>query len=336
MKDAAIASLDTGVRVLAEPDDGVEPVLALIRAAERAVFVKQFTLSHPAILDALIAGSRAGRDVRVMLNPHRSAGDRANDATYARLEQEGVRVAWSNPAFRVTHEKSMVFDAHTALIATFNAAEKYFSETRDYGLVIEDPREVGQIRDGFIADWDRTQFHPDDDSALLWSNWNARIAMSRFLDTAQERIEIQHPKFVDATILERIVQARVRGVEVRVLCGGRHGISAWDVLDTFASLRILQRFGAHVRKQRTLRLHGKLILVDRRHALVGSMNIDRSAFDERRELGIVTTDHAAVAQLRSVFKADWEKAHHYDAPDPLAGAEHTEDDFPYDPDFLHE
>ena len=84
---------------------------------------------------------------------------------------------------------------------------------------------------------------------------------------------------------------------MRVLCGGRHGISEWDVLDTFASLRVLSQFGVKVRKQKNLRLHAKLLIADGQSALVGSMNIDRSAFDVRRELGAVVAGKAAVRLL---------------------------------------
>ncbi|TKB29463.1 MAG: cardiolipin synthase, partial [Mesorhizobium sp.] len=88
-------------------------------------------------------------------------------------------------------------------------------------------------------------------------------------------------------VTERIAAAAKRGVHVRVLCGGKHGISDWDILDTFSSLRLLQYLDVKVHKQKNLRLHAKLILVDGKHALVGSMNIDRSAFDLRRELGVI-------------------------------------------------
>ena len=74
------------------------------------------------------------------------------------------------------------------------------------------------------------------------------------------------------------------------MCGGKHGISEWDILDTFSSLRTLRRFGVKVRKQKNLRVHAKLLIVDGERALVGSMNIDRSAFDLRRELGIIIDD----------------------------------------------
>ena len=329
-------TLDSGTRILVQPDDGVLPLLQLISDAQHSVYVKQFTFTHAQLLHAVIAAHRAGRDVRVMLNPHRSSGDRANDAPFAELQAAGVKVEWANPAFAVTHEKSMVIDDRLALVATFNFAEKYLTETRDYGLVTDQPVEVAQIRDCFIADWERKPFHPRPGSALLWSNQNSRGMMSAFIDSARHTLDIQHPKFVDATILERIVQARARGVRVRLLCGGKHGISSWDVLDTFASLRVLGHMDVKVRKQKNYRLHAKLIIVDDKAALIGSMNIDRSAFDLRRELGAVVTAKAAVQLLSKVFEADWDLSHHYDAPDPLLSLEHVEDDFPHDPAFEHE
>jgi cardiolipin synthase A/B len=115
---------------------------------------------------------------------------------------------------------------------------------------------------------------------------------------------------------------------VHVLCGGKHGISEWDILDTFALLRTLNRFGVKVHKQKNLRVHAKLIVVDNQHALVGSMNIDRSAFDLRRELGIMTDDPTIVGRPKEVFDSDWDLSHHYEAPDPLDPPQHHEDDFP--------
>jgi len=153
---------------------------------------------------------------------------------------------------------------------------------------------------------------------------------------ATTRLDIQHPKYVDAVIMERIAAAADRGVKVRILCGGKHGISEWDILDTFASLRTLKRFGVKVHKQKNLRVHAKLIVVDDRQALVGSMNIDRSAFDLRRELGIMISDQPTVERLTEVFDQDWDTSHHYDAPDPMDPSQHHEDDFPHDPELLHE
>ncbi|WP_029369692.1 phospholipase D-like domain-containing protein [Mycobacterium sp. UM_WWY] len=328
--------LPVSPRVIVQPDDGVQPVLDFISSAQSSLLIKQFTFTEPSLVAAVIDRHRAGVAVRVMLNPQRSGGDRANDETYEQLSAAGVNVQWSNPTFYVTHEKSIVVDEQAALVATFNLCEKYFSLTRDYGVVTTDSVQVAQIIEVFNADWSHAEWEPTVYRGLLWSNSNSRYHMAKFIDTAEHRLRIQHPKYVDAVILDHIAAAVGRGVNVHVLCGGRHGISDWDILDTFASLRTLRRFGVKVRKQKNLRVHAKLVIVDDRQALVGSMNIDRSAFDLRRELGITVEDPAAVGQLSQVFDADWETSHHYEPPDPLDPSQHHEDDFPHDPDLLHE
>jgi len=323
-------------RLIVEPDDGLDPVREFIHSAQNSLLIKQFTFTEPSLIAAVIDRKNAGVDVRVMLNAARSGGDRANDETFEQLQNAGVAVKWSSSKFYVTHEKSIVVDEKAALVATFNLMEKYFTLTRDYGIITDNPYHVAQIVEVFNADWDERDWDCSAYEGLLWSNSNSRYHMAQFIDTATERLDVQHPKYVDAVILERMAAAADRGVKVHVLCGGKHGISEWDILDTFASLRTLKRMGVKVHKQKNLRVHAKLIVVDSSRALVGSMNIDRSAFDLRRELGIMTDDPVIVGRLKEVFDSDWETSHHYEAPDPLDTSQHHEDDFPHDHDLMHE
>ncbi len=318
------------------PDDGATAVVELIDTAQGELRLKQFKLQSQDILDALLRAHRRGVLVRVMLNPHTSGGDRWNDATYAQLQDWGIAAAWTSEAFPVTHEKSLVIDQEAALIASFNLSDKYFTQTRDYGVVSRDPAVVAQVIAGFEADWRREEFHPDLAVGLVWSNRHSRGQLARIVDMARSSLWIQHPKFVDAVILERIIAARERGVKVRFLCGGKHGISDWDIYDTFSSLRIMERFGVKVRRQKHLKLHAKLVLVDDHYAQTGSMNIDRSAFDLRRELGIESDAPEVVKRLRRTFEADWDQASDYHAPDPLDPALHEAGELPPDPHFVHD
>ena len=323
--------------LIVQPDHGVTPVREFIRSAQQSLLIKQFTFTDPSLIQAVIERKNSGVAVQVMLNSKRSGGDRANDEAFETLQKSGINVRWANPKFYVTHEKSIVIDNRVALIATFNLSEKYFTLTRDYGVIVFDPANVEQIAAGFEADWEQRDWIPSAESGLLWSNHNSRLLMSNFIDKAQSRLDVQHPKLVDTTILEHLVSASQRGVHIRVLCGGKHGISDWDILDSFSSWRILHYSGVKVHKQKNLRLHAKLLLADRKYALVGSMNIDRSAFDLRRELGITIQDPAIVTRLEQVFEHDWFLSHHYKAPDPLdPESHHHETDFPHDPDLMHE
>jgi cardiolipin synthase A/B len=323
-------------RLIVEPDDGVDPVREFIETAQRSLLIKQFTFTEESLIQAVLDRKKAGVDVKVMLNSKRSGGDRANDETFETLSAAGVDIRWANPKFYVTHEKSIVVDESAALVATFNLCTKYFTLTRDYGVITHDPLRVKQITEVFTADWEQEDWTPTNDAGLLWSNSNSRKTMAHFIDTATKQLDVQHPKYVDAVILDHIAAASDRGVHVRVLCGGKHGISEWDILDTFASLRTLKRFGVKVHKQKNLRVHAKLLIVDRTHVLVGSMNIDRSAFDLRRELGITVNNPDVVGRLLETFDNDWDTSHHYNPPDPLDPSQHHEDDFPHDHELMHE
>ncbi len=323
-------------QLLVMPDDGAVAVVALIDAAQETLRLKQFKLQSETIEQALIRAQQRGVRVRVMLNPHTSGGDRWNDEAHARLGACGIEVAWTSEAFPVTHEKSLVVDSTCVLISTFNLSDKYFTDTRDYGIVSYAVPVVEEVIAGFEADWNRGFFHPDLTVGLVWSSAHSRGQMARIIDMAAESLWIQHPKFVDAVILERIISARERGVKVRLLCGGKHGISDWDIYDTFSSLRVMERFGVKVRRQKHLKLHAKLLLVDGAYAQTGSMNIDRSAFDLRRELGIESDAPEVVARLRSTFQADWDAARKYHAPDPLDPSLHEAGELPPDPHFIHD
>lgn len=331
-----VTSLGHHQRLLVMPDDGAEAVVALIDQASNELRLKQFKLQSEAIEAALLRAKERGVRVRVMLNPHTSGGDRWNDEAYGRLQGWGMEVAWTSESFPVTHEKSIVIDNNAALIATFNLSDKYFTETRDYGVVTYAQAAVDQVIAGFEADWQRSFFAPDLTVGLVWSSAHSRGQMARIMDSAERTLWVQHPKFVDAVILERLIAARERGVKVRVLCGGKHGISDWDIYDTFSSLRVLERFGVKVRRQKHLKLHAKLIIVDGRAAQIGSMNIDRSAFDLRRELGIETDAPEVVARCVELFSYDWQQAAKYHAPDPLDPTLHEEGELPPDPHFIHD
>ena len=90
-----------------------------------------------------------------MLNPARRSGEEDNEATRKKLAKAGVDVKDSNPAFDLTHEKSMVVDDAIAFVKSLNWATKNLTETRDYAVVTDHRHEVEEIVECFEADWHR-------------------------------------------------------------------------------------------------------------------------------------------------------------------------------------
>src|SRR5215470_10233108 len=164
------------------PDESARPILDAIAAAKKSLRIKMFVFSDPDLIKAVIAAHDRGVKVRVMLNSARRSGEDDNKASRKALEKAGIEVNDSNPAFGVTHEKSMVVDDATALVKSLNWATENLTETRDYAVVTNHAHEVEEIVRCFEADWHRKKFEPSPESHLIWCNGPGRERIARFID----------------------------------------------------------------------------------------------------------------------------------------------------------
>jgi cardiolipin synthase A/B len=118
-------------------------------------------------------------------------------------------------------------------------------------------------------------------------------------------------------MLTRILEVMRRGVEVRILCGGKHGLHQPDLMYSFALWRLIHQAGAKVHKQKNLRSHAKLVIVDGRRAILGSQNFDQPAFDLRREVSAIVHSDSILERLVNIFAFDWAASQKYEPPDPM-------------------
>ncbi|MCM8596194.1 phospholipase D-like domain-containing protein [Accumulibacter sp.] len=297
------------------PDDTGRPIIEAIAAARESLRIKMFLFSDPDLLAAVIGARQRGVDVRVMLNPARRSGEVENQGSRQALEDAGVSVEDSNPAFAVTHEKSLVIDGETAFVHSLNWETKNLTETRDYAVVTSHRHEVDEIVTCFDADWTREKFDPGEDSHLIWCNINGRNRVARFIDSANESLFLQNERYQDEVIIERLVRATRRGVRVHVLARPMHFLKAGKLVEGVEGLRILEDLGAKVHKLRGLKLHAKMMLADGQRAIIGSINLAPGSFDDRRELAIEVHDEAVVGRLRQVADRDWENSRPLDLSD---------------------
>ncbi len=301
--------------LLVFPDSGVQPMVDAIVAATKSLRVKMFIFSDPQLLDAVIAVHARGIDVRVMLNPARRSGEAENEESRKKLVAAGVSVQDSNPAFELTHEKSMVIDDDEAWIMSLNWETRNVSETRDYAVVTRHPDEVGEVAECFDADWNRSTFTPHEGSPLIWCNTNGRERFAHFIDRAQHTLWLQNERYQDAVIIERVVRAARRGVKVRLIARPPHTLKAEKLIEGVGGLRIMSDVGGKVHKLKGMRLHGKMMLADGERAIVGSVNLAPGSFDARRELAIEVDDPHVVGPLEKVAKHDWDHSDPLDLTD---------------------
>jgi cardiolipin synthase len=296
------------------PDDSSKPILTAINGAAKSLQVKMFVFSDPALLKAVLAARSRGVKVQVMLNPARRTGETDNDQTRDMLVRGGVEVCDGNPAFELTHEKSMVVDEVSAFVKSFNWATKNLTETRDYAVVTSHKHEVCEIRDCFEADWHRQAFKPADSSHLVWCP-GGRARIAAFIDNARHTLFVQNERYQDTVILERLVRASVRGVKIHVLARPPHTLKEDKLVEGVGGLRILDDVGIKVHKLKDLKLHAKMLLADGVSAMVGSINLAPGSFDARRELAIEVHEDGLVEHLNKVADHDWRHSHALDLSD---------------------
>jgi cardiolipin synthase len=297
------------------PDDSAQPILDAINGATKSLRVKMFVFSDPALLKAVIEAQHRGVKVRVMLNPARRSGEAENEESRKTLSKAGVEVLDSNPAFDLTHEKSMVVDDRTAFVKSLNWETKNLTETRDYAVVTDHGHEVNEIIDCFEADWHRKSFDPGEHAHLIWCCGNGRNKIAEFIDQSKHTLFLQNERYQDSIIIERLVRAKERGVKVHVMARPPHTLKQEKLVEGVGGLRIMDDVGIKVHKLKHLKLHAKMLFSDGVRAIVGSINLAPGSFDSRRELAIEVRDDDVIGRLHKVVHHDWENSHPLDLTD---------------------
>jgi cardiolipin synthase len=297
------------------PDDTAKPIVAAIDGASRTLHVKMFVFSDPALREAVVGAKRRGVKVRVMLNPVRRDGEHDNETTRKVLERADIDVKDANPAFDLTHEKSMVIDDKTAFVESLNWATKNLTETRDYAVITTRRHDVTEMLECFEADWHRHAFEPREKSHLVWCPTHGRERMCRFIDQARHTLFLQNERFQDMVIIECLIRAVRRDVSVHIMARPPHTLRREKLVEGVGGLRIMDDTGIKIHKLKHPRLHGKMLLADRVAAIVGSINIAPGSFDERRELAIEVRDDDIVDRLYNVARHDWAHSHPMDLSD---------------------
>jgi phosphatidylserine/phosphatidylglycerophosphate/cardiolipin synthase-like enzyme len=313
--------------IIVLPDDSAKPILNAIADAKKSIRIKMFVFSDPSLLQAVIDAKNRGVDVRVMLNPARRDGKEENAPCRQSLTAAGIKVIDSNPAFDMTHEKSMVIDDATAFVQSLNWETENLTTTRDYAVATQHKHEVDEIAQCFDADWNRDKFDAGDKSHLVWCTGNGRQRLGKLIDSATHSLWLQNERYQDPVIIEHLIRAHSRGVKVHIMARPPHKLKKDKLIEGVSGLRALQDIGAKIHKLQHIKLHAKLILADNARAIVGSINLAPGSFDSRRELAIEVDDPEIIERIHKTLKEDWANSHPLDLTDKGLFAELKE----YDP-----
>lgn len=124
------------------------------------------------------------------------------------------------------------------------------------------------------------------------------------MSSARESIDVEVYVFTHYSLADALIDAKERGVMVRVILEPRLDSSANQRLFEYLSANGVDVRWASLTFSRT---HSKLMIIDGKKVLVGSINFSRSALTTNREAAVVFTG-SGVAAFRDVFESDWNAA----------------------------
>jgi cardiolipin synthase A/B len=253
------------------------------------------------------------------------------------LEAGPCQLAWYNPFNwrrlnrynHRTHRKSLIIDGRLAFTGGAGIADHWRGdarnpcEWRDLQIRVEGPA-VAPLQTGFSQNWLQTTgelisgplYYPCCDPAgplalqTIMSSpeigaSTVRIMYYLSIICARRSILIANPYFVpDAAARDALIEAKRRGVAVRVMVAARHNDN-W--LARQNSVRVYGRLleaGIEILEYNRTMLHLKTMVVDGRWFTIGTTNFDNRSFAHNEENNTCGYDAALAAQLHEMFEQD--------------------------------
>jgi cardiolipin synthase len=274
------------VKLIIQPADGVDPILAAIASAKRSIEIAIFRFDRKDVEKALKAAAGKGVNVTALIASGNRGGEERLRSLELRFLDAGITVSRSASDLVRYHDKYILIDRKTLYVLSFNFTHLDIDHSRGFGIETGDATWVREACRLFRADSCRTKYTSKAETFVV-SPTNSRKVLGQFLRRAKRQLLIYDPNISDKEML-KILNERVKaGVEVKVI-GKAAGKATCDV-----------------QKIRGKRLHTRTIIRDRHQAFIGSQSLRTLELDSRRELGLIIRDAKVVKKLIDTFESDW-------------------------------
>lgn len=263
-------------RIVISPSERRDAVVGAIAVAERELRMAIFRCDDLAVLDALADAMKRGVRLRLLLTSRAKGWRKKLGALLRLLENMGAEVrSYADPIVKY-HAKYLVADNRVALVTSLNFTQKCFEQTCDFVLVSRDRTIVSGLTRLFDADWQSPSagLSAKLGPRLIVGPEEARDQMTALLANAKRSVRIIDHKLTDPALLTLLKRRRKDGITVDV------------------------KGAAEVAP---LRAHGKLVVVDDRTAIIGSMALSALSLGFRREVAVTIQDPKIVRELNAYY-----------------------------------
>jgi len=269
----------------------------LIDSAQQTLDVQMYLFTVDELAQRIIAAQQRGVAVRVILDVDHPG----NDGTRSTLLAAGVPTRNSPTIYSFSHAKYLVIDRQVAVIMSMNFNYDAMDSERNYGMVDRDPEDVTDVAAIFDMDWAAGGGEapvPADlgCTRLVVSPNNSKQRVLELINGAKSKLDVEALYVSEDSVRNAIVDAKQRGVTVRVILEGS--------MDSAGSTGFFKAAGIPVHDAAGFFLHAKLIVADG-VAFVGSENYSQTSLTKNREVGALVFEPAPAQLIQTQFDSDF-------------------------------
>lgn len=278
-----------------------------INAAQNSIHIAAFEFDLTLVAEALIAARQREVDVRWVTDDEYGleADEEPDRGQFAMLQDAGVEVR-ADDRSALMHNKFVVFDYQTVWTGSTNLTNNAIFKQDNNALVIHSPVVAAMYEKEFQEMWDG-QFGPRSPSQLaeqhavvndsaIWviftpENGALEQAIIPTVNAAQLEVRFLAFSFTDYPLANAMIQRAQNGVSVA-------GVFEQVGSDTDAAeFDTLYCAGVAVRRDTNPSfMHNKVIIIDRRYVITGSLNYSTNA-EESNDENVIMLDNPEIARL---------------------------------------
>ena len=319
-------------------EDQFEDMLAVLKQAERFIFLEYFVIEEgymwDSILEILTQKVEQGVDVRVIYDDM-ACQPRLPSAYSKRLAKLGIKCLAFNPFIPVVslvmnnrdHRKMMIIDGHTAFTGGINLADEYinhivrFGHWKDTGVMLQGEA-VWNFTVMFLEVWNAFFFDDEDYSAFCPKPTTAEgfsgdgfvqpfcdsplddetVSVNVYLDIlaqAKDYVYILTPYLAISDELQiALCAAAKRGVDVRMVLPGTPDKKIAYRLSRSYYLPLMNA-GVRIYEYTPGFMHAKSYVCDDTLAVVGTINMDYRSLYLHFECGVLMVGNSAIKDLKN-------------------------------------
>jgi phosphatidylserine/phosphatidylglycerophosphate/cardiolipin synthase-like enzyme len=278
-----------------------------INNAQGSIHIASFEFNLTRVAEALIAARQRGVEVLWVTDDEHGleADEEPGHGQFAMLEAAGIEVR-SDTRSALMHNKFWIFDRQIVWTGSTNITENGIFDQNNNALVIHSP-EVAAIYETEFQEMWNGEFGPRSPSQILDQSANINgsqilviftsedgaleTAIVPFVLGAQSSVYFMAFSFTDYPLAAAMIQRRNNGVEVAGV------FEAFGSTTDAAELRTLFCGNVPVRQDGNGGfLHHKVIVVDERYVITGSMNFSTNAETSNDE-NVIIIDNMEMARL---------------------------------------